>query len=162
MLQLICAAITAHNCMYSTPFGREKGNCPLRGECQPQSIVFAAEVTEPCSTAVAYNGMSEPPFRQIFASHLTSLCHPRYRNSTEMSKHVWNLKEQEKDFSIAWRIIERARPYDNISKRCGLCLAEKLRIITSKDPPILNSGTELISKCRHANKFKLSNYSRVT
>ena len=143
---------------------RIKANCPLGGQCQTKSVIYSAVVTptEPNSTPVTYIGATEPPFKLRFANHQTSLRQERYKNATELSKHVWQLKDNGKDFSISWKILERARPYSNTSKRCGLCLAEKLRLILTRDPTTLNSRTELVSKCRHSNKFKLANFSRIT
>ena len=82
---------------------------------------------------------------------------PKYTNSTELSKYIWKLRDNNQDFNIKWTVISRARPYNNISKRCDLCLTEKLMIITAKPDRILNKRSELISKCRHENKFYLGN-----
>ena len=47
--------------------------------------------------------------------------------------------------------------YSNITKRCPLCLQEKLAIISYEKPEeLLNKRSELISKCRHQNKFLIS------
>ena len=67
-----------------------------------------------------------------------SFQHERYRNSTELSKYVWNMKEKEETFELAWKIEERARPYNAVTKRCNLCLAEKARIITSNKAETIN------------------------
>jgi len=40
---------------------------------------------------------------------------------------------------------------------CQLCLAEKLAILTGDPKILLNKWSELVSKCRHENKFKLKN-----
>ena len=45
------------------------------------------------------------------------------------------------------------RHYSNKSKRCHLCLTEKLYLVRAKKPSLLNKRTELISKCRHENKL---------
>ena len=51
-------------------------------------------------------------------------------------------------------IAKKVLPYSNISKKCLLCLHEKLKIINYPLPEeLLNKRAELISKCRHANKF---------
>ena len=78
-------------------------------------------------------------------------------NSTELSKYIWQLHDSNKDFSIKWSIICRARPYSNITKKCDLCTTEKLMIINSKPDELLNKRSELISKCRHENKYYLRN-----
>ena len=35
----------------------------------------------------------------------------------------------------------------------GLCLAEKLCILTAQNASLLNKKPELVTKCRHENKF---------
>ena len=48
----------------------------------------------------------------------------------------------------------------NITKRCSLCLHEKLAIITYPYPDeLLNRRSELVTKCRHENKFLLKNFN---
>ena len=54
--------------------------------------------------------------------------------------------------------MKKAQAYRNGSKRCNLCLTEKLAIIEGEPNKILNKRAELVSKCRHENKFYLSNY----
>ena len=56
-------------------------------------------------------------------------------------------------------IAKKVPPYSNISKKCLLCLHEKLEIINYPGPEeLLNKRSELISKCWPANKFLLYNY----
>ena len=44
-------------------------------------------------------------------------------------------------------------------QRCLLCLTEKLSIISFENQKdLLNNRSELLSKCRHQNKFLLSNF----
>ena len=60
---------------------------------------------------------------------------------------------------IKWSIIKTAPAYNNISKRCTLCLQEKLHIIEFPDQKnLLNRRSELVSKCRHTNKYLLKNF----
>ena len=79
-----------------------------------------------------------------------------------MSKYVWDLKRNGEDYSIEWSVCDRASAYDNRTKRCNLCLAEKASIITADKEKRLNKRNDLISKCRHMNKFLFSNFSSVT
>ena len=50
------------------------------------------------------------------------------------------------------------KSYNQTSKRCLLYLNEKLEIALHKDHNILNKRSEVISKCRHRNKYILANY----
>ena len=48
--------------------------------------------------------------------------------------------------------------YSHETKRCNLCLAEKVAIITADKTRSLNRRTELVSQCRHQSKFHLCNF----
>ena len=41
------------------------------------------------------------------------------------------------------------------SKRCKRCLTEKLEILDDPDKNLLNKRSEIISQCRHKNKYRL-------
>ena len=134
-----------------------KWGCVMRGNCQARSIVYKATVARN-DEVKEYIGLSEPPFKQRYANHKTSFRHEKYENSTELSKYMWETKRDRQDFTISWSIVDRARAYSNETKRCSLCLTEKLRIMTTDKDTRLNRRPELVSKCRHANKFRLSNF----
>ena len=139
---------------------RVKSACPLEGRCQTESLVYRAQVTSLQSNITKdYIGLSEPPFKLRYANHLTSFRHAKYENSTELSKHVWALKQREEDFDVTWSIVEKARACSSGSRKCGLCLAEKARILSTDPSRRLNKRCEIVSKCRHCNKFSLSNFA---
>ena len=135
---------------------RNKDQCPLDNKCLTSSIIYNAQVTTNSATK-NYIGLTEGTFKQRFSQHKATFKHRKYTNSTELSKYIWKLRDNNQDFNIKWTIINRARSYNNISKRCDLCLTEKLMIITANPDRILNKRSELISKCRHENKFYLRN-----
>ena len=85
--------------------------------------------------------------------------HRKYHNSTELSKYVWKLKDEDKEYDIEWSVHRKAAAYTNASRRCNLCLAEKLAIIRADKHRSLNRRSELVSKCRHENKFYLSHFT---
>ena len=87
--------------------------------------------------------------------HTKSFRHQKHRNETELSKLIWRLKDENKDYTLSWSIAKRSSPYRLGSKRCDLCLTEKVAIIRANPKGLLNKRTELISKCRHRNKFLL-------
>ena len=84
--------------------------------------------------------------------------HRSHRNSTTLSKYVWSLKDKNTDFNIRWSVRRRATAYQNTTRMCNLCLAEKLEIIKADKKRSLNKRTELVSKCRHENRFYLCNF----
>jgi len=80
------------------------------------------------------------------------------RKETELSKYIWTLKDNNKPFTIKWRIIKQRRPYSNISNKCNLCLFEKFVIICKKSLCTLNKRKELASACPHRNRYLLKNF----
>ena len=77
------------------------------------------------------------------------------RNDTELSKHLWLLKDQKKDFFISWKILAKAKSYTNLTKRCNLCNTEKFYILHKPDMATLNKRNKLLSTCRHKRMFLL-------
>ena len=107
---------------------------------------------------VNYIGVTENSFKDRLYKHRNSFKHENKINSTELSKHIWVLKKQGiTNPVIKWSIIDYAKPYINGSKRCNLCLTEKYHIINSP-LKLLNKRSELVSKCRHENKYYFNNY----
>ena len=96
-------------------------------------------------------------FKTRYRNHSASFRHAKHRNSTELSKHIWTLKDRDIDHSISWRIISSSSPYNSSSKRCNLCLKEKFLIICRPDLSSLNKRNELASSCRHRKKALLRN-----
>ena len=61
------------------------------------------------------------------------------------------------DEFISWRILSSRSPYNSASKRCNLCLKEKLLIIRRPELSSLNKRKKLVSSCRRRNKALLRN-----
>ena len=126
---------------------REKTTCPLEKNCFIPSIVYSAKVTTTEDLiGKNYIGLTEGSFRNR-----------HYDNSTELSKFMWHLKDNKSDFEIKWSILTSAGAYSNKSKRCNPCLAEMFFIIEAEKSTLLNKRSELVSNCRHENKFYLMN-----
>ena len=138
---------------------RNKTLCPLDGSCLTSGVIYKAEVIN-TNTGVQKNyiGLAETPFKTRYSNHLKSFKHKKYENETELSKHVWLLKEQNQNFEIKWSILRKSNSYNPISKSCNLCLTEKLMLILEKNKgDLLNKRSEMVSKCRHQNKYILEN-----
>ena len=134
---------------------RSKPNCPLNGECLTQCLVYKATSTTSSNSFVYYR-TSEREFKTRHNNHTKSFRHRECMNETELSKHVWNLKDHGLDNNLSWEIHKKTSPYQRGSKRCDLCLSEKVSNICADPDTLLNKRTELISKCRHRNKFLLA------
>ena len=135
---------------------RIKDDCPLSGNCLISSVVYKATVTT-SDEEKQYIGLTDSTFKTRYTHHKYTFKTPKHRYSTELSKFVWKLKDNNTSYNIKWSIIDRAQSYSPKTKRCNLCLTEKLHIIYSDSQSLLNKRTEFLSKCRHSNKFLLIN-----
>ena len=124
---------------------RVKSQCPMDGKCQDRSIIYKAVVTS-AETKKQYIGLTGHAFKQRYSNHQTSFRHQKYEQSTELSKHIWMLKKGNEPYSITWEICEKTPLYTNKTRKCQLCLAEKLHIITADSNVTLNKRSELVSK----------------
>ena len=73
----------------------------------------------------------------------------KYRTDTELSNEYWNIISANKTSNIHREILGTHKSYNKSSKRCLLCLNEKLAIALFKDDNMLNKISEVISKYRH-------------
>ena len=89
-------------------------------------------------------------FRDRYRNHVKSTKHEKYKNETQLSKYIWNLKKTNNKYTLAWDIVKKSNLNVRKSGLCNLCLEEKYTIIYNKDA--LNKRSELISKCRHRNR----------
>ena len=132
---------------------RKKDECPLDGNCLQAAVIYQAKVTRTDNnTHETYVGLTENDFKTRYRNHTASFRNIASRNSTELSKYVWSLKDNNINHVITWQIIARAKPYNSASKRCNLCLLEKFIIIREPHRCTLNKRNELVSGCRHRKK----------
>lgn len=137
---------------------RQKNTCPLDGNCLQASVIYQATVTrKDNNTKQTYIGLTEKDFKTRYRNHTASFRHPKHRNSTELSKYIWTLKDNNIDHSTSWRTLSSHSTYNSSSKRCNLCLKEKFLIICRPELSTLNKRNELVSSCRHRNKALLRN-----
>ena len=134
----------------------KKEQCPLDGQCLTNNIVYQAIVTTNTTTET-YVGLATN-FKELYRNHTSSFRNHKKKNDTELSKYIWTLKNANKPFNIKWRILKKCQPYNNISKKCNLCLSEKFFIICKKELWSLNKRNELASSCHHRNRFLLKNF----
>ena len=125
---------------------RQKNTCPLEGNCLLSSVIYQATVTRnDNNTTETYIGLTENDFKTRYRNHTASFRHSKHRNSTELSKHIWTLKDNNIEHYISWRILSSHSPYNSSSKRCILCLKEKFLIIYRPKLSTLNKRNELVS-----------------
>ena len=72
------------------------------------------------------------------------------------NRNIKTLKVNGTDCHLKWGIKSYASRYKCGTRRCDLCLTEKMIIALADPKVLLNKRTELISKCRHGSKFILN------
>ena len=104
-----------------------------------------------------YPVLAKTTFKERYSNHKSSFNNENSKNSTELSKYVWSLRENNKIPSIKWKIVKIVYSKATLSF-CKLCLTETLFIFNALgDEKCLNKKTEFINKCRHQNKLLLKN-----
>ena len=141
---------------------RNKRNCPLKGKCLQSNIIYPCHIKSSANDpGKFYIGLTGNTFKDRWNSHNFTMRNRDAQNHTQLSNYFWELKDSGiTNPLLSWEIIDRARSYTNGAKTCNLCLTEKFHIITS-NRELVNKRTELISKCRHLNKFILKNFKEV-
>ena len=100
---------------------RQKNTYPLDGNCLQSSIHYQTIVTrKDNNTKETYIGLTENDFKTRYRNHTASFCHAKHRNSTELSKHIRTLKDDNNEYLISWRILSSHSPYNSSSKRRNL------------------------------------------
>ena len=130
--------------------------CPLNGQCRQTNVIYKATVSSG-SVVKSYYGLSKGEFKLRYRNHTSSFRNKKYSKSSELAKYIWHLKDRNKQYEVAWSVVSRANACRCGTRRCNLCTTEKLLIAQSDPLTTLNKRSEIISKCRHENKFYLKN-----
>ena len=129
------------NCRKDTP-------CPMDGKCLEKNIIYQATVIQSNGEKNSYIGNTSTEFKQRLAGHKQT-----FKNSeigqTSLSNHIQELKSQNIDFDLNWKILDRGTPFSPVSKVCNLCTKEKYHILFQSEMSLLNSKSEMYSHCRH-------------
>ena len=102
-----------------------------------------------------YKGICENTFKKRYANHRESLNVVKNKNDTNLSTEYWKLANKKLHTRISLSIKGNYKTYNPNSKRCSLYLHEKLEILNDPEEILLNKRSEVISQCRHRNKYKL-------
>ena len=102
-----------------------------------------------------YYGTCEKNVKERYNNHTSSFRNKNKEKSTEFSKYLWELKDNNIQHNSKWCIASKARPYVCGSRKYDPCLTEKLTIIKADPKSLLNIRDELVSKSEHMNKSTL-------
>ena len=118
---------------------RKPSLCPMDGNCNAENVIYQAEVTTSAKKET-YIRLCDTTFKLRYRNHMCSFRNERYKHATELSKHIWSLKDQKIAYQIKWRKIKQARSCSNVSKRCNLCLWENFFLYYAAQCPKNKSG----------------------
>ena len=104
---------------------RINGNHPLDEKGLHKCIVYQANVVTN-NECEEYFGTAEGEFKLRYNNHTISFRHKKRVNDTELSKYLRKLKEENADYNLQWNIEAYASLYKCGTRKCDLCLTEKL------------------------------------
>ncbi len=81
---------------------KSRDKCPLPGKYLTKSIVYQANVStndnKPDQTYVGLTSNSR------FTNNKTSFFYVKKKHATELSNHIWQLKDKNVDYEIMWKL----------------------------------------------------------
>ena len=76
-----------------------------------------------------YKGIFETTFKKRYANHKKSFSVEKNKNDAKLSTEYWKLTNNKLHPQISWSMKGNFKWYNPNSKRCSLCLHEKLEIV---------------------------------
>ena len=128
---------------------RNKNQCPVGNKCLTNSVVYQAIVKRTDGVTDSYVGLTENTFKDRWTKHKSSFKTRNPKNASGLSKYIWKLDDERVDYSIEWKIISRAKPFDLGTGVCRLCIREKYFIIFKPNMATINSRSEIGGPCLH-------------
>ena len=151
---------TERPCKCNTQYAGVPRICPIPNICNETDVVYAARVTEHENREKStYYGLTMNPLKNRVSAHLRSFEEGTNQGKTTLSRHVHDIRDRGRGYDVEWS-VERRTTHWNGGKDCNLCLAEKTKILFSKEN-VLNQRKELFSTCRHQQKYKFGKTSQV-
>ena len=131
-------------------------NCRLAEKSLSEGLVYHAQVNKSeINETKNYYGICEKNFKECYINHTTSFRNKIKGKSAQLSQYIWKLKNSRISYDLKWSIAYKAHPYTGDTRKCDLCLTEKLAIIKADPKSLLNTRDEFVSKRRDMNKFTL-------
>ena len=112
---------------------QQKENCPMNGACLEESLIYYATISSHDKNykPKLYKGSCETSFKKRYSNHKKSFNISLYKRDTKLSTENRNLKVKQINPQISWKIKGIYKFYNPTSKRCNLCLTEKLENLTT-------------------------------
>ena len=118
------STISGHNHNILNPkqksFGcncKKKDSRPLNGECLTPKVKYRADVSnEANNDQKFYFGLAETTFKERCNNHKRDVKYIKYQYNTELTKYIWNLKNNSIKYYIQWKVYGSGN-----STMCKLC-----------------------------------------
>ena len=75
-----------------------------------QNIIYQATIITN-NTKNTYIGLTENNFKTRFNNHKSSFINTSLKNSTELSKYTWELKDKNQTYKITWKKFSRKQEH---------------------------------------------------
>ena len=127
---------------------RVKEECPLKGECKVEGIVYQADISSDLGDKI-YIGSTGQSFKKRYYGHVRSFNH---RNSmvTTLSRFYWeNIDNNGKKPEIKWKVLRKIKNAKTNGKLCNICNQERMEIAKANRKKILNRRSEVGVSCPH-------------
>ena len=105
-----------------------------------------------------YVGQTSRTFKARLANHTNACKYISKRKDTALTDFIWKLKEEGKEYEVAWEKVHEGDTYRRETKRCQLCEKEKMAILEEmkRNEHCLNRRNELLLPCIHKKKEMLA------
>lgn len=123
--------------------------CPLGGKCLLSNIVYRADIETKEGDHKIYIGTAGNTFKERHGGHKSSMKHRAKRNTTELSKAYWTLKDEGKTPVIKWSVVKQVKTKYNLKRGCTLCNTERYEIARANKDKLLNKRNERKRVCPH-------------
>ena len=138
-----------------------KQTCPVQGKCKQECTIYQSTVTHSSpetgkKQTNTYIGLAATTFYQRHQNHKTSFKDRNHSTKSELSKHIWKLKELGLACELTWKIIDKGKKFSPTSKTCKLCTLERYYLIWRPDLYTLNKNKEFSDECLHKSFLRLS------
>ena len=117
----------------------------MKGACLTKNVLYYARIScdHETNKPKLYKEIREITLKERYANHKKSFNAEKNKNDTKLSTKYWKLVNKKLHSRISWNIKRNYKSYNHNSKRCSLCLHEKLEIVNDPEEILLNKCSEV-------------------
>ena len=112
--------------------------CPLNKNCLESEIIYQATVSQPNHDPKTYIGLTSTDFKARLGNHKQSFINPD-TNQTSLSKYILELKDNQMEPKVSWKLVDRGKLFPPVTGVCQLCTKEAFYIIFKPEMAELNT-----------------------